>query len=103
MTSNNAFVAQMFINGVVVMKESNMALYFPEAGNLNGSNADMCSNVAGPLSSSLGDFFDFGSSYRSCTFTIKFSPTTCTNDCHLGFERDYNSHTTFQGVLHHYS
>ena len=24
-----------------------MASYFPEAGNLNGSNADMCSDVAG--------------------------------------------------------
>ena len=42
-----------------------MAWYFPEAGNLNGSNADMCSNVAGPLSSGSGDLFDFGSSSRS--------------------------------------
>lgn len=31
------------------MHKFNMALYFPEAGNLNGSNADMCSDVAGPL------------------------------------------------------
>ena len=48
MTSNNAFVAWICIVGVV----GNMALYFPEVGNLNGSNADMCSDVAGPWSSS---------------------------------------------------
>ena len=36
-----------------------VASYFPEAGNLNGSNAAMCSNmsnVAGPSSSGSGDF-----------------------------------------------
>ena len=32
---------------------------FPEAGNLNGSNADMCSVVARPLSSGSGDLFEF--------------------------------------------
>ena len=31
---------------VVVKNEFNMASYFPEGGNLNGSNADMCSDVA---------------------------------------------------------
>ena len=35
-----------------------MASYFPTAGNLNGSNADMCSDVAGPSSSGLGDLFE---------------------------------------------
>ena len=44
---------------VVVTNESNMASYFPEAGNLNGCNADMCSDVAGPSSSVSGDFFEF--------------------------------------------
>ena len=29
--------------------------FSPETGNLNGSNADMCSDVAGPLSSGSGD------------------------------------------------
>ena len=38
MTSNNAFRARRCIMGVVV----------PEAGNLNDSNANMCSDVAGP-------------------------------------------------------
>ena len=33
--------------------------YFPEAGNLNGSNADMRSDVAGPSSSGSGDLFEF--------------------------------------------
>ena len=53
--------------GVVVTKESNKASYFTEAGNLIGSNADMCSDVTGlkPPGS-----FDFGSSSRSRTFTI---------------------------------
>ena len=43
---------------VVVTNESNMASYFPEAGNLNNSsNADMCSEVSGASSSSQGDLF----------------------------------------------
>ena len=44
---------------VGVTNESNMASYFPEAENLNGSNADMCSDVAGPSSRGSGDLFDF--------------------------------------------
>ena len=43
---------------VVVKHEVNMASYFPEVGNLKGSNADMCSDVAGPLISGLGDLFE---------------------------------------------
>ena len=43
---------------VVVTHESNMTSYFPEAGNLNGRNANMCSDVAGPSSSGSGDFFE---------------------------------------------
>ena len=38
MTSENAFDGQTCIEGVVVTNESNMA------GNLNGSNAEMCSD-----------------------------------------------------------
>ena len=45
---NNAFAARTCIAGVVVTNESNMASYFPEAGNLNSSIADMCSDMAGP-------------------------------------------------------
>ena len=48
MTSNNAFAARTCIVGVVVTNEYNMASYFPVAGNFNGSNANMCSDVAGP-------------------------------------------------------
>ena len=59
MTSNNAFAVRTCIVGVVVTNESNMASFFPEAGNLNGSDADMCSDVAGPSSSGLGGFFSF--------------------------------------------
>ena len=43
---------------VVVTQEFNMRSYFPEAGNLNGSNADMCSDVAGPSISGVGDLFE---------------------------------------------
>ena len=88
MTSNNAFEPRTYILGVAVTKESNMTSYFPEAGSLNGSNADMCSDVAGPSSNGSGDLFDFGSSSRS---------TTSTTGRHLGFERDYNFHTVFRG------
>ena len=42
---------------VVVMHEFNMASNFPEAGNLSGSNADMCSDVAEPSISGSGNFF----------------------------------------------
>ena len=44
MTSNNAFAARTCIVGVVVMNESNMASYWPKAGNLNGS-MQTCSDV----------------------------------------------------------
>ena len=48
MASNNAFAARTGIAEVVVKNESNMASYqLPEAGNLNGSNADLCSDVTG--------------------------------------------------------
>ena len=64
------FPARMCIVGVVVTKESNMASYFPKAGNVNGSNADVCSDVAGPSSSVSGELFYFSSCYRSRAFTI---------------------------------
>ena len=40
--------------GVVVTHESDMASYLVEAGNLNGRNVDMSSDVAGPSSSGWG-------------------------------------------------
>ena len=43
---------------VVVMNESNMASHLPEAGNLNGRNANMCSDVAGPSNSCSWDLFE---------------------------------------------
>ena len=43
---------------VVVTHEFNKASYFSEAGNLNGSNADMCFDVAGPSISCSGDLFE---------------------------------------------
>ena len=79
--------------------DSNMASYFPEAGNLNGSNSDMCSYVVGPSSSGPGDLFELSDGSSSCPFTI--SPTTSPTGRHLGFERDYNYHAAFRGVLRH--
>ena len=75
-----------------------MASFFPEAGNVSGSNADMCSHVAGLSSSGSGDLFDL--SYKSRSHTS----STSTTGRHLGFERycrDY--HTVFRGVLRHYA
>ena len=57
MTSNNAFAARTCIVLIAVTHEFNMASYFPEAGNLNGSNADMYSDVAGPWIRGSGDLF----------------------------------------------
>ena len=42
------FAARTYIVVVVATNESNMASYFPEARNLNGSNADRCSDGARP-------------------------------------------------------
>ena len=56
------------------------------------------------VASGSGYLSGFGSHSRSRTFTI--FPTTSTTGHHLGFERDYKSHTTFRGVLRllrHYS
>ena len=58
MTSSSAFAARTGIVGVVVTNESNMVSCFPEAVNLNGSDADMFSDVAGPSSIAVGDFFE---------------------------------------------
>ena len=82
---------------VVVTHESNVASYFPEAGNLNGRNADMCSDVAGPSSSGSGDFLSFQVGQILRTFTI--SLTTSTTGRHLGFERDCNYHTAFRACV----
>ena len=101
MMSNNAFAARTRIVGVVVTKESNMVSYFPEARNLNGSNADMISGVAKPSSSGSGDLLELSGKSRSCTFTI--SPTASTTGRHLGFDRDYNSHTAVRDVLRHFA
>ena len=58
-----------------------MASYFPEAGNVSGSNADMCADVAqGLLSSGSGNLFELSDRSRSHTFTI--SPTTSSTGCH---------------------
>ena len=79
---------------VVVTHELNMASYFPEARNLNESNGDICSDVAGPSISGSGDLFGFQIDHRSRTFTI--FPTTRTTGRHLGIQRDYNYHTVFR-------
>ena len=50
-----------------------MVSYFPEAGNLNGSNANMCSNVAGSWSSSSGDLFEL-SDRSNETIILLFLP-----------------------------
>ena len=51
---NEGFI---FSWGDVVNERIDPASYFPEAGNLIGSNTDMCSDVAGPSSSGSGDLF----------------------------------------------
>ena len=61
---------------VVVTNESNMASYFPEAGNLNGRNTDMCSDVAEPPSGGTGDLFEL--SGRSNTTYFYYSPPLAT-------------------------
>ena len=73
MTSNTALAAQTCIVGVVVTNKSNMGSFFPEAGNSNGSNAGMCSDVAGLLSTGSGDLFEL-SDRSNKTDPVVFSP-----------------------------
>ena len=68
---------------VVVTHESKMASYFPEAGYLNGRNSDMCSDVAGPSSSSGNKFEISDGSNTTCFYYL---PTASTTGCHLGFK-----------------
>ena len=86
---------------VVVTHESNVASYFFEEGNLSGGNTYLCSNVFGPSSSARAICLSFqiGQILRSCTI----SSTANTTGVHLGFERDYNYHTHFRGVLGHHA
>ena len=56
----------------VVTHESNVASYFSEAGNLNGSNAFVCSDVAGPSSSGSGYLFEL-SERSNTTYFYYFS------------------------------
>ena len=62
------FSARTCILVVVVAHESNMASYFPEAGNFNGRNADMCSDLTGPPSSGSGDLFDLSDKSNTTYF-----------------------------------
>ena len=55
------------------MNESNMASYFTEAGNLNGSNADMSFDLAGPSSSDSSDLFEL-SDISNETIMLLFPP-----------------------------
>ena len=67
------FWARTCIVVFVVPHEFNMALYFPESGNLNGSNFDICSDVAGPSSSGSGDVFEL-SDRSNTTYFYYFPP-----------------------------
>ena len=58
---------------VAVKKEFIMQSYFSEAGDLNGSNADMCFDVAEPSSSGSGDLFEV-SDRSNESFILLFLP-----------------------------
>ena len=49
-----------------------MESYFPEARNLKGSNADMCSDVAAPSSNGSSDLVELLDRSRPRAFTIFF-------------------------------
>ena len=98
MMTNNAFAAWLCIVGVVVTNKSNLPSYFPEAGDLIGSDVDIVFLMwLGRWVVALAICLSFGSCFRSRTFTI--SPSTSTTGCHLGFECDYNSHTAFWSMV----
>ena len=62
-----------------------------------------CSDKAGPSSCGSGDLFEL-SDWSNKTLDPIFytiSPTASTTGRHLGFERDYDSHTVFRSMLRH--
>ena len=54
-------------------KRIQYGVLFPEARNLSGSNAGMCSDVAGPSSSGSGDLFEL-SDRSNKTITLILPP-----------------------------
>ena len=48
-------------------------IVFPEAGNLNGSNADLWSNVAGPSRSGSGDFLELSDGSNKTIILLFFT------------------------------
>ena len=56
--------------GVVVTNKSKMASYFPGAGNLNGSDTEICFDVAGPSSSGSGNLEDHSESSNKMSETL---------------------------------
>ena len=50
-----------------------MASYFPEAGNLNGSNPDVCSDVAGPSSSGSSNLFELSDKSNETIIILFFT------------------------------
>ena len=58
----------MCIVVVVVTHESNVASYFFDAGNLNGSNAYLCSDVAGSLRSGSEDLLELSDRLNTTYF-----------------------------------
>ena len=82
------------MNCVVVTNKSNMASYFSEVGNLNGSNNAMYSDA--------GDLF-FSFQIDQIKLIQNLYIELLTTGRHLVFELDYNSHPAFLDVLHHYA
>ena len=101
MMSNNSFTAQMYIVGVVVTNESNMVSYFPKEGNLNGV---MLTCIVMWLGSRVTAWvICLTLDLASDLVLLLFPPLLSTTGHHVGFNRDYNSHSAFRGVLHHYA
>ena len=79
-----------------------MASYFPEAGNLNGSNAGTCSDVAEPSSSGFGDLFEL-SDKSNKTNILLFHPLLAPLATILDLSVTTIPNTAFRGVLHHHA
>ena len=56
--------------------------------------------MTGPSSSGLGDLFELSDRSNKTDPESLHRATHCR---YLGFERGYNSHTAFRGVLRHYA
>ena len=84
-----------------IMNKKYSTSYFFKAVNLNGSKLICVLMWLGRRVAARAICLSFQKGQILRTFTI--SSNASNTSVHLGFERDYNYHTAFRGVLRHHA